>query len=67
MEFLREKSTSLVYNTKHTFYVVEWHVQKLNVVLQLKKVLALEKEMQPQKKVLKERGVRINSPFLKIE
>ena len=63
MEFWRKKSTLLAYKTKCTFYIIEWHVQKLNVVLQQKKLLALEKEMQPQKKVLKERGVRINFSF----
>ena len=47
--------------------VSKWHKQKLNVVLQQKRQLVQEKEMQQQKKVLKaERGnVRINFFFLK--
>lgn len=39
--------------------VVRWHKQKLSVVLQQKRQLVQEKETQPQKRVLKAKGVRV--------
>ena len=48
------------------YSIFQWQKeQKLNVALQQKKLLSLEKETQLQKKVLKvKRNVRIYFPFL---
>jgi len=56
----------VLYNTKQRLHVVRWDLQELNVVLQQKRLLPLEKEMQ-EKKVLRVReNDRIYSSFLKL-
>jgi hypothetical protein len=56
----------VLYNTKQRLHVVRWDLQELNVVLQQKRLLPLEKEMQ-EKKVLRVReNDRTYSSFLKL-